>query len=113
MRSCRKMMVRSLCAVAFIINVTGLHPALAHADPGSDFLAKLSWYGIDVSALMGHPISRDATIELGQDICTELHHGNTEAGVSSQLYREMPRITDKQSVNLVSAAQFAICPDTM
>lgn len=51
--------------------------------------------------------------ELGQDICTELHHGNSLAGVSDQLYREMPHITDKQAANLVSAAQFAMCPDTM
>lgn len=87
--------------------------APANADPGSDFLAKLNWYGIDVSTLMGHPISAHDTIELGQDICIELHNGNTPAGVSNQLFREMPRITDKQAANLVSAAQFAICPETM
>jgi hypothetical protein len=28
-------------------------------------------------------------------------------------YRAMPRITDKQAGNLVSAAQFTICPDTL
>jgi hypothetical protein len=28
-------------------------------------------------------------------------------------YRGMPKITDKQAGNLVSAAQFTICPDTL
>ncbi len=108
-----RILTRALFGVAFVIGVTALQPAHANADPDNDFLAKLNWYGIDLSALMGHPISRQDTIELGQDLCIELHHGNTAAGVSDQLYREMPHITDKQAANLVSAAQFAICPDSL
>ncbi|BBU21821.1 hypothetical protein AWC32_05765 [Mycobacterium xenopi] len=107
------MLISTLVGVALAVNVAALQPAQAGADPGTDFLARLNWYGIDLSALMGRPISRQDAIELGQDICTELHNGNTPVAVADQIYREMPRITDKQAANLVSAAQFAICPDTL
>jgi hypothetical protein len=40
----------------------------------------LNWYGIDLSEMMGTTITPQAAIELGHDICTELHHGNTAAG---------------------------------
>ncbi|MBP1823101.1 DUF732 domain-containing protein [Mycobacterium sp. OAE908] len=86
---------------------------LAHADPGSDFLSRLHAYGIDISAIMGHPISSQDTIELGQALCTELHQGTSAPVETEKLYRQMRRITDKQAGNLVSAAQFSICPDTL
>jgi hypothetical protein len=43
-----------------------LQTAHADADPGTDFLAARNRYGIDFSALMGQPISRQDAIDLGQ-----------------------------------------------
>jgi hypothetical protein len=85
----------------------------ARADPGNDFLAALDTSGIDLSALMGQAISPQDAIELGQDICNYLHRGTSVSGELDLLYREMPRITNKQAVNLVSAAQHTLCPDTL
>jgi hypothetical protein len=93
----------SLLGVVFTA-ASVLQPAHAGADPGSDFLAALNRYGIDLSALMGQPISQQDAIELGQDICNDLHHGTPAGYEINQVYRQMPRITDKQSGNLVSAA---------
>jgi hypothetical protein len=91
---------------------SALHAPLADADPGADFLRALDKYGIDLSALMGQPISAQNAIELGRDICGDLHSGMSAASETNALYRMMPKITDKQAGNLVSAAQFTLCPDT-
>jgi hypothetical protein len=107
------MLTTTLLAVAFVVNVTALQPAHANADPDNDFLSKLDWYGIDISELMGHPISRHDTIDLGHVICDDLHRGTPPEAEMNVFYRGMPKITDKQAGNLVSAAQFAICPDTL
>jgi Protein of unknown function (DUF732) len=85
----------------------------AHADPGDDFLAALNQYGIDLTAIMGTPISRQSAIELGQDICNDLHRGKSATAAANEIYRMAPNITDKQSGNLVSAAQFTLCSDTL
>ena len=101
----------AVVGVAFT-SASVLQPTRADADPGSDFLTMLHRYGIDLSALMGKPISPQDAIELGQDICGDLHRGTSAAVESNGIYRQMPNITDKQAANLVSAAQFAMCPDT-
>jgi hypothetical protein len=107
----QRMLTRALLGVAFAAT-SALHAPLAYADPGDDFLGYLNMYGIDLSAMMGHTINAHDAIELGQDICNELHGGKSAGGVTNELYRMMPRITDKQAGNLVSAAQLTICPDT-
>jgi hypothetical protein len=107
------MLISTLVGVALAVNVAVLQAGHASADPGSDFLARLNWYGIDLSALMGEPISPPDAIELGQDICADLRSGTSPIAEANGLYRMMPRITDKQAANLVSAAQFAICADTL
>ena len=93
--------------------ITVAASATAQADPGDDFLRYLNMYGIDLSAMMGHTISPQDAIELGQDICGDLHKGASPTAEANGLYRTLPRITDKQSGNLVSAAQLTLCPDTM
>ena len=62
---------------------------------------------------MGHTISPQSAVELGHDICSDLHRGTSSEAEMHFLYRGMPNITDKQAGNLASAAQFTICPDTM
>jgi Protein of unknown function (DUF732) len=111
-RSGRRMLTCALLGVAFVVSVTALQPVHADANPGSDFLAALNRYEIDLSALMGQAISPQDAIGLGQDICNGLQRGTPVAGEIDLLYREMPRITDRQAGNLVSSAQFTICPDT-
>jgi uncharacterized protein DUF732 len=87
-----------------------LQPAHAAADPDNDFLARLNWYGIDLSAVMG---SQKSAINMGHSICDDLHRGMQVKDEITALYRMLPIITDKQAGNLVSAAQFALCPDTL
>jgi Protein of unknown function (DUF732) len=105
-------LTKALLAVA-LVATPALQPSLAYADPGDDFLAALDKYGIDLSALMSEPISPQDAIELGRDICNDLHSGTSPIAEANGLYRMMPKITDKQSGNVVSAAQFTLCPDTL
>jgi Protein of unknown function (DUF732) len=108
----QRMLTVALLGVAFAV-ASALQPAHADADPGNDFLAALDKYGIDLTALMGQPISPPDAIELGQDICGDLHKGTPAASETNAIYRMMPKITDKQAGNLVSAAQLTLCPDTL
>ena len=108
----QRMLTRALLGIAFAATSV-LQPAHADADPGNDFLRTLDQYGIDLSALMAQPISPQDAIELGQDICSDLHGGTSPAAEANGFYRRMPRITDKQSWSLVSAAQFTLCPNTL
>jgi hypothetical protein len=105
----QRMLTRVLLGVAFAA-VSALLPADADADPGNDFLRALDGYGINLTALLG--VSPQAAAELGQAICDDLHLGKSAGTVANELYMKLPRITDKQSGNLVSAAQYTLCPDT-
>jgi hypothetical protein len=105
------MLTRVLLGIAFAA-VSVLLPPHADADPADDFLAALDKYGIDLSALMGQTITPQSAIELGDDICGDLQSGTSAASETNAIYRMMPKITDKQAGNLVSAAQFTLCPDT-
>ncbi|WP_169714694.1 DUF732 domain-containing protein [Mycobacterium celatum] len=105
------MLTKALLAIA-LVATTALQPALAYADPDSDFLKALNMYGIDLSVMMGHTITPQDAIELGHDICNDLHSGKSAEAETNEVYRIMPKITDKQAGNLVSAAQLTICPDT-
>jgi hypothetical protein len=86
---------------------------MALADPDSDFLSWLDNYGIDLSELMGDNITRQDAIELGHDICNDLHRGKSAEAETGEIYRGMPKISDKLAGNLVSAAQQTICRDTL
>jgi hypothetical protein len=88
-----------------------LQPPRAVADSGNDFVARLKVYGIDLSELMGHTITPQSAIELGQDICGDIRSGTSPTVEAKGLYNGMPRI--KQSANLVYAAQSTICPETL
>jgi Protein of unknown function (DUF732) len=85
-------------------------PGFAHADPGNDFVAAIDRYGIDLSALMGKSMSRQDSIGLGQTICGYLTHGASPMLEADGLHKKIPRITDEQAANLVSAAQSTLCP---
>jgi hypothetical protein len=50
---------------------------------------------------------------LGKDICNDLHRGTSASAEANEVYSMMPRITDQQAGNLVSAAPLTICPDTL
>jgi hypothetical protein len=101
-----------LLCIGFMV-MSAVQPATAHADPDSEFLSWLDNYGIDLSELMGHTITRQDAIELGHDICNDLHGGKSADAETKEIYRGMPKITDKLAGNLVSAAQYTICPDTL
>jgi Protein of unknown function (DUF732) len=82
------------------------------ADPGSDFLMLLGKYNLNLSALAGKTISSQVEIQLGQDICTDLHSGTPVTTVVNEIYRDMPNITDKQAGNpggSRSADQASVC----
>ena len=106
------MLTRALLGAAFAATCA-LQPPQAHADPGNDFVAALDRYGIDLTALMGKSMSRQDAIGLGQAICGDLQHGSSATTEANGLHKMMPKITDKQAGNLVSAAQSALCPDTL
>jgi len=89
-----------------------LQPPRAGADPDNDFLSQLNWYGIDLSDLMGAPSPRRKPSSSGL-ICDDLRHGTQPKAEMNVFYRAMPKITDKQADNLMSAAQLTICPDTL
>lgn len=86
--------------------IAAIQPPLAHADPGDDFLAATHAYGIDLTALLG--VSPQDAVGLGQAICDDLRLGKSPATVAQELYMKLPKITDKQSGNLVSAAQYTL-----
>lgn len=108
------MLSKAVFSAAFAAScvLQALRPPHAYADPGNDFLVALNKYGIDLTGLMGTYISPQSAIELGQDICVDLHRGHPPATEANDLYMKLPRITDKEAGNLVTAAQFTLCPDT-
>lgn len=106
------MLAGVLPCIGFVA-MLAIQPATAHADPDSEFLSWLNNYGIDLSEIMGHTITRQDAIELGHDICKDLHGGKSAEAETSEIYRGMPKISDKLAGNLVSAAQYTICPDTL
>ena len=65
----------------------------------------------------GLVIDRNAVVsavgQLGHSICDDLHPGTPPEYETNMFYRGIPKITDKQTGALVSAAQFTICPDTL
>jgi Protein of unknown function (DUF732) len=106
------MLSRVLFGVA-LAAMSVLQPPRAGADPDNDFLSQLNWYGIDLSDLMGRTITPQKAIEFGHLICDDLRHGTQPKAEMNVFYRAMPKITDKQADNLMSAAQLTICPDTL
>jgi hypothetical protein len=106
------MLTRVLLGVA-LAAMSVLQPPRAGADPDNDFLSQLNSYGIDLSDLMGRTITPQKAIELGHLICDDLRHGTQPEAEMNVFYRAMPKITDKQADNLMSAAQLTICPDTL
>jgi hypothetical protein len=101
-----------LICIGFVA-MSAIQPATARADPDSEFFSWLDNYGINLSELMSHNITRQDAIELGHDICNDLHSGKSADAETREIYRGMPKITDKLAGNLVSAAQYTICPDTL
>lgn len=106
----QSMLTRVLLGVAFAA-IAAFQPARAEADPGNDFLTATQAYGIDLPAMLG--VSPQDAVGLGQAICDDLHLGKSPQTVANELYMKLPKITDKQSGNLVSAAQYTLCRDTL
>jgi hypothetical protein len=109
----KTVMLRGVLPCIGFVAMLAVQPATAHADPDSEFLLWLNNYGVDLSEIMGHTISRQDAIDLGHDICKDLHSGTSAEAETNSIYRSFPKISDKLAGNLVSAAQFKICPDTL
>lgn len=53
----------------------------------------------------------DYMILVGHQICRQMHGGNSRLSIAQQILRQKPNLSSVQSVQLVSAAQAAYCPD--
>lgn len=81
----------------------------AHADPQQDYLDMLrSTYGFNVTDSNRHTL-----LAAGNAICGDLRAGTSPETEIRAIFRSVPNATEKQAGNLVSAAQFKLCPDTI
>jgi hypothetical protein len=96
-------------AVVSLTSASFLGMGVAHADDSS-YLARLARYGFDVST----PETRDVAVKMGHSICYDLRRGVSPDEETTKLFRMTPsNATEKKVGNMVSAAQFDLCPDTL
>lgn len=109
-------MLRALspgAACAAVLAVLLAAPA-AHADPESDYLARLSQDGFNVT-----PSNRSTLLAAGNTICADLRAGTSRADEIKKTFQtwgptaEVPKITAPQAAQVVEAAQLGLCPDTI
>ncbi|MEB4208760.1 DUF732 domain-containing protein [Mycobacterium sp. 94-17] len=98
--------MKRLYAAAAVLAALVAAPA-AHADADGDFLAAMHEYGINFKG------GDDASLKLGRAVCKDLRDGASSAAESAAVFRILPDTTEKQSGNIVSAAQIHLCPDTI
>lgn len=77
----------------------------AHADAGSDFLAKVSEYGFDVGA-QGEDVY---ILAHAATLCGYLHHGFSPEQASMYIHYQYPDATPQQLAGFAEAAQTTLC----
>ena len=103
-------MRKLLAVVLFAVSTGFCGVGIAHADGDSDYLAVLSRYGFDVST----PATAQMAVKFGHGICADLRAGASPSQELATMTRMSPEgISERKIGNMVSAAQFQLCPDTM
>lgn len=77
-------------------------------DRSAKYYCWLRLYGFTVDG-----DTEEALMVAGTTLCQGLRKGGTPKEGVAVIYRTVPNITEKQAGNLLSAAQFGLCPETL